>query len=298
MSWLNWRYQRLQQIQQLDPIPDHCQICNLLAGYEFPWDITRSLELAMIKTYCVPSIARLLDRTGEFHHHTQKRYDDTGLLVAEILKNGYQSDRGQESIRRMNLIHGHYQISNEDFLYVLSTFIYEPIRWNERFGWRLFSETEKLAIFYFWQAVGSRMGIEDIPSSYEKFAQYNYDYEQQNFVYNHSNRRVGESTLNLFLSWFPAISRPLLKPIVLALFDDRSLDAFGWQHPSTFVRTVVANSLKLRGRISKYLLPRTKPDFYTDSKLRSYPDGYTLNDLGPEKMLSKLNQVSEQDLNF
>ena len=202
MSWFQLRDRRLLQIEQLDPVTEHCQICHLLAGYEFPWDITRALELAMLKTYCVPSVSKLLDRTGEFHHHTQKRYDDTSLLVAEILKWGYDSDRGTESIRRMNVIHGHYNISNQDFLYVLSTFIYEPIRWNERFGWRLFTQTEKLAIFYFWQAIAQRMSIQDILSTYAEFEQFNRNYEQQYFVYSDSNRRVGESTINLFLSWF------------------------------------------------------------------------------------------------
>jgi hypothetical protein len=295
MSWLNLRYRRLEQIQQLDPITDHCLICNLLAGYEFPWDITRSLELAMVKTYCIPSISQLLDRTGEFHHHTQKRYDDTGLLVAEIFKWGYLSDRGQESIRRMNVIHEHYPISNEDFLYVLSTFIYEPIKWNERFGWRLFSETEKLAIFYFWQAIGKQMQIGDIPATYEEFAQYNRNYEQQHFIYSDSNRRVGESTVNLFLSWFPTFSRPVLKPCVHGIFDELTLSAFGWSNPPVFVRNLVENSLKLRGHLSKWLLPRRKPDFFTDSKLRSYPHGYQLDDLGPTKMLAKLNRLPKKE---
>jgi len=119
------KYYRLEQIQASNPIADNSKICHLLAGYEFPWDITRSLELAMMKTYCVTSISQLLDRTGEFHHHTQKRYEDTGLLIAEIMKWGYKSDRGQKSVRRINRIHNHYQIRNEDFLYVLSTFIFE-----------------------------------------------------------------------------------------------------------------------------------------------------------------------------
>ncbi|MBE9170389.1 DUF2236 domain-containing protein [Pleurocapsales cyanobacterium LEGE 06147] len=295
MSWLDLRYHRLQQIQQLDPVTDHCLICHLLAGYEFPWDITRSLELAMLKTYCVPSISQLLDRTGEFHHHTQKRYDDTGLLVAEILKWGYDSERGLESIRRMNAIHGHYPISNEDFLYVLSTFIYEPIRWNERFGWRLFCETEKLAIFYFWQAIGKKMVIKDIPSTYDEFAQYNHNYEQQHFVYSDSNRRVVESTINLFLSWFPAISRPLLRPCVHGMFDELTLTAFGYSNPPVFVRNLGENSLKLRAHVSKWLLPRRTPDFFTDSKLRSYPHGYKLNHLGPTKMLAKLNRLSKKE---
>ena len=289
MFWLKQRYNRQQEIIQLDPVTDHCQICHLLAGYEFPWDITRSLELAMLKTYCIPSISSLLDRTGEFNHHTQKRYDDTGLLVAEILQWGYDSERGQESIRRINAIHNHYPISNQDFLYVLSTFIYEPIRWNKHFGWRLFSESEKLAIFYFWREIGQRMHINNIPPTYDAFAQYNQDYEKQNFVYSDTNRHVAQSTINLFLSWFPAISRPLIKPCVYAMFDSLMLDAFGYSHPPTLIRNLVENSLKLRGYFYRWLLPRKQSDFFTNSKLKSYPDGYDLNDLGPTKMLSKLN---------
>ncbi|MGD1922373.1 MAG: oxygenase MpaB family protein [Pleurocapsa sp.] len=290
MSWFHSCYNRLTQIEQLDPVRDCVQICSLLAGYEFPWDITRALELAMLKTYCVPSVSKLLDKTGEFHHHTQKRYDDTGLMVAEIMKWGYESDRGKESIRRMNMIHGHYQISNEDFLYVLSTFIYEPIRWNKCFGWRLFTETERLGIFYFWQAIGTKMAIENIPNTYDEFDQYNQDYEQKYFVYSDTNKRVGESTLNLFLSWYPSFIRPSLKPCVQSLFDERSLSAFGWSNPPFWIRNLVVKSLKLRGRVAKLLPPRQKPDFFTDSKIKSYPDGYTMKDLGPEKMLDKLNE--------
>jgi hypothetical protein len=95
-----------------------------MTGYEFPWDTTRSLEIALMRTFCVPSISALLDKTGEFKHRPQRRYDDTGLLTTEIMKWGYDSERGIEAIGRMNAIHGRFKISNEDFLYVLSTFIH------------------------------------------------------------------------------------------------------------------------------------------------------------------------------
>ena len=36
---------------------------------------------------------------------------------------------------------------------MLSTFVYEPIRWNARFGWRPLVEQERLATFHFWRAV-------------------------------------------------------------------------------------------------------------------------------------------------
>ena len=122
------RNDNLQQIQQLDPVQDHCQIAHIMTGYEFPWDTTRSLEIALMRTFCVPSISALLDKTGEFKPRPQKRYDDTGLLTTEIMKCGYESDRGKKAIEHMNAIHGRFKISNEHFHYVLSTFIYEPIR--------------------------------------------------------------------------------------------------------------------------------------------------------------------------
>lgn len=129
----------LRTIQTLDPERDHQRICYLLAGYEFPWDVTRALELALLRTFCVPSIAKLLDRTGEFKHRPQKRSDDTDLIVSVILKWGYDAPRGAAFLQRMHAMHGRYAIANANFLYVLSTFIYEPMRWCDRFSWRPFS---------------------------------------------------------------------------------------------------------------------------------------------------------------
>jgi hypothetical protein len=96
------RYDRLHCIEKLDPKRDHVEIYHLMAGYEFPWDMTRALEVALYRTYCVPSISALLDSTGEFYKRTQKRYDDTALIVAEISKWGYNSERGREALRRVN----------------------------------------------------------------------------------------------------------------------------------------------------------------------------------------------------
>jgi hypothetical protein len=37
-----------------------------LTFVEFPWDINKALEFALLRTYAVPSISGLLARTGEF----------------------------------------------------------------------------------------------------------------------------------------------------------------------------------------------------------------------------------------
>ncbi len=277
------RYNNLRRIQELDPVQDHCQIYHLMLGYEFPWDVTRSLEVALMKTFCVPSISKLLDKTGEFHQRSQKRYDDTAIIVVEISKWGYDSERGKQALERMNAIHGRFKITNEDFLYVLSTFIYEPIRWNTRFGWRLMCEQEKLASFYFWREVGKRMHIQNIPETYEELERYNLDYEREHFHYSDTNRRVGESTRDLFLSWFPWWMRSPLKPTTSALLDDTMLNAFGFEYPSQWLRSSVASILKLRARLLRFFPPRNQPNFFIDSPTRSYPTGYEIANLGPSE---------------
>src|SRR5215472_2900021 len=89
------RYDILREIERLDPERDHQRIVHLSFGYEFPWDSVRALEVALYRTYCSPRISGLLDRTQEFYRETQRRYDDTAILIAEMCEWGYEKDRGK-----------------------------------------------------------------------------------------------------------------------------------------------------------------------------------------------------------
>jgi hypothetical protein len=271
----------LNEIRTLDPVRDHQRVVFLSTCYEFPFDTTRALEFALYRTYCVPSISELLDRTGEFARAAQKRYDDTDIIVSELMEWGYDSDRGKRALRRMNQIHGRFQIANDDYRYVLSTFIFEPIRWNARFGWRLMCEHEKLAMFHFWREVGRRMNIQDVPVEYADFERFNVEYEKIHFRYSDTNQRIGGATRDLFISWFPRILSPLVRPTIYALMDDPLIDAFGFPRPSRWMRGMVAGSLRLRGWLAGLLPPRKLPRLRTSMRQPSYPQGYTIEDLGP-----------------
>jgi hypothetical protein len=48
------RTRHLDEILRLDPIADHRRIVLLDVCYEFPFDTTRSLELALFRTFAVP----------------------------------------------------------------------------------------------------------------------------------------------------------------------------------------------------------------------------------------------------
>ncbi|MEV6343163.1 oxygenase MpaB family protein [Actinoplanes sp. NPDC051851] len=277
------RFDLLHRIADLDPVRDHLEIYRLSAGHEFPWDYTRALEFALFRTYCVPSISRLLAETGEFEKRPQKRYDDTALLMAEIAAHGYDSPRGREALKVVNRAHGRYPISNDDMLYVLSTFVYDPIAWLERYGWRPLHENERQAAYHYYREVGRRMGIKDIPPTYDEFAAFKQDYEKNNFGYSDTNRRIGEYTVGLFAAWFPAFLRPLVRLGVRGMLDEPMLRAFGFTPAPRWVTAVGETGLRARSRVVRLLPPRKTSTLAVQPGNRTYPgypDGYHPSDLG------------------
>jgi hypothetical protein len=272
----------LREIRRLDPVADHSRIVYIDTCYEFPWDTTRSLELALFRTFAVPSVAAVLDSSGEFGRAAQKRYDDTDLILSTIVEAGYDSGEGKRAIRQMNKIHGRFEITNEDFLYVLSSFVFEPIRWNARFGWRPLIEAEKLATFEFWREVGRRMAITGIPASYEELESYNESYEREGFGRTVASERVGRATRNMFLAWFPGLPKRFGAQAIYALMDEPLLDAFGFPHPSGALRRAVESVLRARARLVALLPPRRRPRLRTRRRTRTYGREWRIETLGPE----------------
>lgn len=264
-----------------DPRRDCQQIARYLATIAFPWDTTRALELALFRTFASPRIGGLLHGTGEFEARTQKRYDDTDLIVSEIIENGFDSPRGGRAISRMNALHGRFRIANDDFLYVLSTFIFEPIRWNERFGWRRMSATEKLGWFWFWRQVGERMLIRDLPDSYAEFEQFTRAYEAANFRSTQASQGVALATRELFAGWFPALLRPLVRRSIHALLDPPLLAAFALQPAPRWLGWTASVALRTRARVLRWLPQRRQPKLRTQVPRADYPEGYCIESLGP-----------------
>jgi hypothetical protein len=159
--------------------------------------------------------------------------------------------------------------------------VFEPIRWNARFGWRPLCEQERLAYFYFWREVGRRMNIRTIPATYEEFERFNVAYEHTGFRYNATNKCVAEATRELFLSWFPRPLRGLARPAIDALLDDPLIEAFGFPRPSRRTRALVTGALRLRAALLRLLPARRRPFLRTEQRQRSYPAGYRIEDVGP-----------------
>lgn len=181
----------------------------------------------------------------------------------------------------MNAMHARLLIPNEQLLYVLSTFTFEPIRWLERFGWRKLTTAEKWAFFYYYRDLGLRMGITGIPPDMASFAAFNRDYEARNFAFAPSNARIGNKTLDLLLGFY--LPRPLFglaRPGAYALMDPPLLAAMGFPAPPQWLRNVTVGGLKLKAALQRVLPRRRRPHLLTRTRRPSCPNGYAIADLG------------------
>ncbi|MET8615547.1 oxygenase MpaB family protein [Streptomyces misionensis] len=275
------RFERLERIRRLDPVADAQEIYRLSTAYEFPWDYTRALELALYRTYAAPSIGRLLAQTAELTERTQKRYDDTALLLDTVVEHGFAAEQGRAAIRRINQMHRSYDISDDDMRYVLSTFVVVPRRWIDTYGWRRLSHHEIVATTEYYRTLGRHMGIPDLPKTYEEFETLLDTYEEANFGWDEGARRVSDATLRLMSSWYPRPLAPLLRTGVLALLDEPLLRAFRYEKPGAATVALVRRAVRARGRVVRLLPPRRAPHFARQNwEIKGYPNGYRVADLG------------------
>jgi hypothetical protein len=200
----------LERIQQLDPQDDHREIAHLTSAYAFPWDTETALSLALFRTFAVPTISRILLDARAFTDETRKRFDDTELLLAEVEEHGYDAPRGREAIRRINRMHAAYPIRPVDLTYVLSTFVVEPRRWIDRYGWRPLTPQELDAGWRYWREIGARMGVTDLPERIEDFEAWNTEFERAEFRYDPANHEVADATMTMYLGEIYRVPPPLL----------------------------------------------------------------------------------------
>lgn len=278
------RYRLRGEIDRLDPAIHETEIARLIGGHEFPWGTLQSLSFALFRTYAAPSIGDLLHDTGQFTTNTQKRYDDTTLLLEAPLELGFDDATARTAIRRVNQMHAMYDISNEDMLYVLATFIVCPIHWINTYEWRKLTRTEIVGLTNYYRKLGKHMAIKDMPETFEDWEHFYEEYEKAHFAFSPKSLAVADATLDLLGTFMPyrLLPRAVVRRMSFALMDDRLLDAFDYAKPTRAARVLVRGGLKARGlAIRLFARPRTEPWYVRQSStIRGYPNGYRVEELG------------------
>ena len=281
------RLDNLRRIERLDPERDADEILALTSRHDFPWDYQQGTGIAFMRDYGIPSIAALLDRTGEFENHGVKRYDDTLLIGDEATIEGIESPRSHAALRRLNRIHGRYDIREHEFHYVLATTIVGPVEWIREYGWRDLHPHELRAIARVTTRFGELMGLKGLPTTYDGYLRLLRDYEAEHFAHTPAATRLAEATIRIGRATAALPLKPLTRRVAIAMMDEPLRRALGMPlQPAWFV-AAVKGSLKLRAWSLRHLAaPRRTPYRHRPT---TYPRGYLLTDLGPASMLEELN---------
>jgi hypothetical protein len=97
------------------------------------------------------------------------------------------------------------------------------------------------------------MRIRGIPTSHDALEAWSLDYERRHFQFAETSRRVASSTLDLFVSWAPRLTRPIVRAGIYATLDDAMIASFGFTPAPLLARRLVRGVLKLRGRVVRWL---------------------------------------------
>jgi hypothetical protein len=282
------RYDNLAEIRSLDPYDDadRDRIVTLTARHDLPWDFDQGVAIAFLRDYGVPSISRLLDRTREFEDHGVKRYDDTLIFQEEAVSEGVDSTRSRAAIRRLNHIHGHYPIPNDEFRYVLATTLVGPVRWIDRYGWRPLDTVELVALTRFTTRFGELMGIKNLPDTYDGYLELLTTFEQVRFQHDPANTHVTEATIRIGRATAPWYLKIGFRRVTIALMDPALRTALGMPAQPRWLVAAVDLGLRARARLLRFAPPRRAPYRRTHP---TYPGGYTMDRVGPASMLDDLN---------
>ena len=267
---------------RLDPERDYERIAFLLANQLFPLTIEKALEYALFKTYAVPTISRILAATGEFAARPQKRYDDTVLLLAEVSENGRDHPDAIAAMGRINDMHGRYRIRNEDFLYTLSTFVFEPMRALELYGPRPMTGNEKAGWFNAYLRLGRDMAIADLPADLEGFRAWRDDFESREIRFAPQNRIVADATVSVLFDMMkvPALLRGAALALLVAVMEPHVAAAFGYRRPPQAVLATVGAAMALRRLVAGLLPDRGTVRLQSARNLPTYRGNYVISELG------------------
>lgn len=270
-----------KEIQRLDALQDCQRIAHLLYCYEFSFDFTRALELALFKSYSSQRVSRLLNKTQQFERFGQKRIDDTALLIALFIEHGWDGAFGQRALARINQSHGHYQIHNDDFLFVLWTFVACPIDWCEQFGRRPLTEHEQLAWFNFWCGIANRMNIQNLPQTLKQFNAWAKNYELNFCMYSHDNQQVTQATMRLLTVHVPQQMRTMVENIVYSMMPSDFCQAVGVVEPSLKFKQCIHAVFKGVAYVNRYIAFGHYPNLQSKRSTATYQRNYEIEALAP-----------------
>jgi hypothetical protein len=273
------RYTRMRYIQTLNPETDYEEIFYLLTRFEFPWDYNQGFSFALVTDYVIPAISHTLASTGEFAHHGMKRFDDTMLFPFEAHGAGMENPHGRDTIRALNKLHAHYDISNDDYLHILVCHLTAAVDWINAYSWRRLTDNEIHAMVLTYRRLGELMGIKNIPATHADVVAWRDHDIAERGTWHYANTTIVATALKIIADLCPPGVKFLATRGILSLIDEPIRVLLGQPRMPAWLTVLTRLWLRARGRVVRWLPPRTRPYVRTP---RSYPHGWMIEQFGPD----------------
>lgn len=267
--------------ETLPPPPENwAEVYRWLVIRELAFDFRVGFAIEYYRTFSTPSMARVLAAHGEMLRNPKKRSYDTALILMEIIAGGFDSPRGRAALQLLIHAHDHVTATGDEYRYVLLSLWVIPRRWIAAHGVRRLTPIEDAAAFRFYRELGRRMRLTMPDTPAEAIAFYE-QFEAGNVAWSPEAVQLFDATIGVLAARLPRPARPLIRPIMATLVDDpRMAAALGLQPAPPLVSRLVFAALQVRGKLSKTARADTFDPGHTGHTM--YPNGYTLEDLGPK----------------
>lgn len=257
-------------------------IYRTMVLYDFQKEIHAGFFVSYYRNFAIPSIARTLASRGELKARPLKRSYDTGIVIHEIIANGFDSERGLAMTELLRRVHAGVPGTGEDFLYVLMTLLVLPLRWVDQHGWRKLTALEEEAAVAFYAELGRRMGLDPAPSTLAAAGAFLDDYEERHLGPSAEGAELLGATVAALKN---RIAKPLqpLTPVILAMMMDkpRVALALGLKPSPAWLKAAFNTVLRVRALRARTTPLPTEPSFTPGGSMSVYPNGYTLDQIGP-----------------
>jgi hypothetical protein len=266
------------------PGTDSAQLYRDMVLYTFATEIRAGFFIAYYRNFAIPSIAKTLAARGETAARPMKRSYDTGIVIHELIVNGFDSDRGQKMLDLLRRVHQGVPGSGEDFLYPLLTLLVIPLRWIDAHGWRKLTARERDAALEFYTELGARMGLEvPVPATFAEAAALMDDYESRHMAASPEGAQLLDATAAALAVRLPRPLKSKTTAVIALLMDKPEIvPALGLEPAPAWLRRVFHAVLKIRAVIARTRPVPTRPSFIPGTSGSSvYPEGYTLDQIGP-----------------
>ncbi|MCB5281119.1 oxygenase MpaB family protein [Arthrobacter sp. ES1] len=261
---------------------DWFSIYRTMVLYDFQAEIHAGFFVSYYRNFAIPSIAKTLAGRGEMQARPLKRSYDTGIVIHEIIANGFDSDRGAAMVELLRRVHKGVPGTSEDFLYVLMTLLVLPLRWVDAHGWRKLTPLEEDAAVAFYSELGRRMGLGPAPSTFFGAAKFLDDYEARHLGPSPEGVALLDATVGALQNRLPRMLRPLTGTVLALMMDKPEVAvALGLEPSPVWLRVPFNAALRLRALRTRMRALPTSPSFTPGGVMSAYPDGYTLDMIGP-----------------